>query len=425
LSVFRFPLAGGLILGQFLGIALAEGHGQNLGLSLAQDVQLGGFAGLEGGDVAQQLVGILHRLVAHGGDDITGLDPGLGCGFPFDDRRDQGALVIVHPQGLGGVFVNVLDGDAEPAALDGLALAQLGDDVLGHGGGDGKADPLTRGHDGGVDADDLAVEVDQRTTGVPRIDGGVGLDEVVKGSGADDPALGADDTERDGVFQAEGIADGQNPGPDLEIRGVAEFEIGQIGLAVDFQQRQVGFLVAADDFGLDRLFVVAELDLDLVGAVHHVVIGDDVAVRGDDEARAQGTLLMRLGHAASLALGAEESIELVEEVVHGAAATAVELFEEIAHALLGFDGFCGGDIDDGRPVFFHQFGDVRQGDAGHGQGRPGEKGHGGGQGDENAFDHVELLLRGSVLGADRLMRYGSGRGRWLVQGEWWLLPIRA
>ena len=55
------------------------------------------------------------------------------------------------------------------------------DDVVDHIGGDGETDAVasagSRG-DGGVHADDFAVDVGERTTGVAGVDRGVGLDEV-------------------------------------------------------------------------------------------------------------------------------------------------------------------------------------------------------------------------------------------------------
>ena len=44
------------------------------------------------------------------------------------------------------------------------------------------AEAAADGGDGGVDADDLAVEVDQRAAGVARVDRGVGLDRVDVGA---------------------------------------------------------------------------------------------------------------------------------------------------------------------------------------------------------------------------------------------------
>ena len=55
----------------------------------------------------------------------------------------------------------------------------------------------------------------------------------------------------------------------------------------DLQQRDVGLGVLADELGLE-LGAVVQVDLDLVGAVDHVVVGDDDAFLAvDDEAGAE------------------------------------------------------------------------------------------------------------------------------------------
>jgi len=93
------------------------------------------------------------------------------------------------------------------------------------------ADAAARGgEDVAVDADDLALHVDQRAAGVTPVDGGVGLEEVLVGRhvGADAQlaALGADDTGRDRVFHAQGIADGQDPFAHPDLAGIAQFDYG-------------------------------------------------------------------------------------------------------------------------------------------------------------------------------------------------------
>ena len=68
-------------------------------------------------------------------------------------------------------------------------LSQLREQLLGEVDRDGEADAdvaAAAAEDRGIDADHLAAEVEQRTAGVARIDGGVGLDEVVVGALADD-----------------------------------------------------------------------------------------------------------------------------------------------------------------------------------------------------------------------------------------------
>src|SRR5262249_41390514 len=54
---------------------------------------------------------------------------------------------------------------------------------------------------------------------------------------------------------------------------------------LDLEQRNVGLLVAADDLRVE-VAPVGELDPDLVGALDHVKVGQDVAVLVDDEAGA-------------------------------------------------------------------------------------------------------------------------------------------
>ena len=66
------------------------------------------------------------------------------------------------------------------------------------------------------------------------------------------------------------------------------------------QQREVARLVGADHLRGQRA-VVGQLDLDVVRAVDDVVVGQDVAVGRDDDARAERALLRRALHARRLA----------------------------------------------------------------------------------------------------------------------------
>ena len=88
-----------------------------------------------------------------------------------------------------------------------------------------------------------------------------------------------------------------------------------------------------------ELAAVVELDRDLVGALDHVVVGDDVAVRRDDEARAQRVRPLLPARLAVLALH-----EVAEEVLERRAGG-----QDRAHAVgdLG-DGRGGGDVDHRR-----------------------------------------------------------------------------
>jgi hypothetical protein len=73
------------------------------------------------------------------------------------------------------------------------------------------------------------------------------------------------------------VTEPQHPVADAR-RLVGELHEGEgLGAVLDLEQRDVGALVGADELGLE-LVVLVEADLDLAGAVDHVVVGDDEAV---------------------------------------------------------------------------------------------------------------------------------------------------
>ena len=130
-----------------------------------------------------------------------------------------------------------------------------------------------------------------------------------------------------------GLPDGEHPAADLERLGVPHLQRGKVLGAFDLDQRQVGLGVAADDLGVELPFV-GQPDLDLVGVLDHVVVGDDEPVRVDDEARPQAALL-ELPARAALAEGLAVGLAVAERVA--------EEVPEDRPALLG--GFHGADVD--------------------------------------------------------------------------------
>ena len=126
-------------------------------------------------------------------------------------------------------------------------LLQVVHDLARQIAGDGEPDALIAAalrEDRGVDADQLAVGVDQRAARVARIDRGVGLNErcrtdlmFVVGS-----IERRDDAERHGLAQLIRVADREHPFRDLEFVGVAPRHRRQVP-GLDFQERQVGALI--------------------------------------------------------------------------------------------------------------------------------------------------------------------------------------
>lgn len=130
----------------------------------------------------------------------------------------------------------------------------------------------------------------------------------VRGKDVDVTRLGGDDAGGDGGCEIERIAHGEYPFAYLEFIAIAEGECRQI-VFIDFEKREVGGGVRADDGGGEGTFVV-EYDLDFSRLVHHVVVGGDVAVGGNDYSTARSRCLLRW-HLALLWLSEEKLEEWV------------------------------------------------------------------------------------------------------------------
>ena len=215
---------------------------------------------------------------------------------------------------------NGLHGDAEHGTLDGAEVDQVGGDALDdvHRDGEGIAGVgAGLGDDGGVDAHQLALLVHEGAAGVAGIHGRIGLDEgfnlefaAAVGHGT---ALGGDDAGGDGASEllAERGADGEDPLAQAELVAVAHRDGGKV-LGVDLDDGDVRGRVGADDGGVE-LLVVVRGHRDLGGAGDDVVVGDDVAVRPDDDAGAAALGLPGLGLAEAVAVAeAEEVLERVD-----------------------------------------------------------------------------------------------------------------
>src|SRR6185312_5463596 len=100
--------------------------------------------------------------------------------------------------------------------------------------------------------------------------------------------------------------------------------------------------------------VGGELDVDLVGLLDDMVVGDDVAARVDDKARAESTAFRAAQHAVAViiswaTLAAEEAIEEVLHVAWGLLAVVVALGAAAVAAVGGRLGeLLRIDVDHGR-----------------------------------------------------------------------------
>src|SRR5262249_41656085 len=111
-----------------------------------------------------------------------------------------------------------------------------------------------------------------------------------------------------GAAKPEGVADGDDPVADL--RGAAlEFDIGEIALAIDLDQREVGVWVGSYDLGVILLSVIGR-HFDRRCVVDDMVVRHRVAIRGNEETRTEaGDDLVLLAARRLIAELAEELLE--------------------------------------------------------------------------------------------------------------------
>ena len=142
---------------------------------------------------------------------------------------------------------------------------------------------------GGVDADQIAVRIDERAAGVAEIDGGIGLNEILEGR---EPQLtaagGAHDALRDRLAQAVGIADREHDVAHPQGVRAAHGHDGQLADA-QMQNGDIRVGILSDDGGVGDA-AVGKLHSDGIRARDDVLIGHDGARVIDDDARTQAAL---------------------------------------------------------------------------------------------------------------------------------------
>ena len=88
------------------------------------------------------------------------------------------------------------------------------------------------------------------------------------------------------MLVAERVADGAHPLAHAQRAGIAKRGDRQTSLAIHLDQRDVGVRIRTDDARTQRA-AVGKLDRNPLGAIDHVIVGQDAAVGIDDEAAAR------------------------------------------------------------------------------------------------------------------------------------------
>src|SRR5207302_10437570 len=104
------------------------------------------------------------------------------------------------------------------------------------------------------------------------------------GLGVDRAVEGRDDAGGDGgpTGQGQGVADGDHVVAHLQGGGPAQLHRRQVADALDLDDGDVGVRIGAQQRGRVALVVGGQHDLDVGGAVDHVVVGEHDAVGADD-----------------------------------------------------------------------------------------------------------------------------------------------
>src|SRR3954453_19002221 len=299
----RLPFLGRLVRGSHLRGVLQrlQLHAEGLvHAAFAGHLDLDLVARLAEPDHLLELAHVLHGLAVHRDDDVARLDAGgLGGGVVVGNVLHYHAPDLGQPDVLGVVDGHVRDGNAERGAVHPARLDELGHDGADQVHRDGEAVARVESGlagDGRVDPDDLAADAHQWAPGVAGVDGRIGLDKVLDAAlasalqPAESPPLGAHDTRRDGEGEpfAQRIADRQHPLADSGVVAIAQRHRRQLG-GVDLEHRHVGIRIGADDLGLE-LAPIEQPYGDLLGALHDVVVGQNVAIGRDDEPGAAALL---------------------------------------------------------------------------------------------------------------------------------------
>ena len=200
--------------------------------------------------------------------------------------------MVIRPERVGKRLARDADGRTSG---DIAVFNQFVNDGLGDGYGNGEAQTfdagrgIVRAHLHRVDAHDLPVAVDKRAAGVAVVERGIGLNQRHRTvAHRKVPIDGGNNAvcHRAAQLYAERVADGHDRIAHTQLARIAELRRLQAG-GVHFKHCDIARFIAADQHGV-ILVIVAGQYRDHLCIFNDVVVGDNVAVGGHDDARAAG-----------------------------------------------------------------------------------------------------------------------------------------
>ena len=240
--------------------------------AILQERELDGGIRRHHPDLAGKIACVLHRRAVDRGDHVA-----RAAGLRL---IDDCAFNRFQAEAIGDVGRDRLNLHAQPGAVDVAVLFELGHDRLRGISRNVEADPdrpARRRIDGGVYADHVAVHIERWAAGVALVDGGIDLDVVVIGAGADVAPACRDDACGDGAAETEWIADRNDPIADAGVM-IGELHIREGFVGIDLDQGKIGLRIGTNDLGLVDGAVVGG-NLHSLGMIDDVIIGHRIAIR--------------------------------------------------------------------------------------------------------------------------------------------------
>ncbi|EJK92634.1 hypothetical protein UUU_06200 [Klebsiella pneumoniae subsp. pneumoniae DSM 30104 = JCM 1662 = NBRC 14940] len=266
-----------------------DGHGHRF--AVAQQTKLNFAADRHGADLGTQRGEAADRFPVEGGDDIAGFNARFRGRRTWHYLADEGPALGIDFHRFRQLRVQFGAHNAELTAFHLAIFHHLLGQVFHHVARDSKTDTdvaAVRRQNGGVDTDQLAVEVHQRAAGVPAVNRRIGLDKVFVVFHVEAAtAQRGDNPGGHGFAQTERVADSHGVITDAQRIGVGKLNRRQVFWLLNLNQRDIRARIFADDFGI-KLTAIAQLNLNRGGVVHDVVVGHHIPFGGiNDDAGAQ------------------------------------------------------------------------------------------------------------------------------------------
>ncbi len=142
----------------------------------------------------------------------------------------------------------------------------------------------------GVDANDFAVDIHQRTAAVSGVDVRVGLNKILVHCQSLEAldhfraSLGAHMAEGHAVIEAERSSDGDGEFANARFAGVRQ-HCHREAFCLDFNHCHIGLRIDAPDLRFETPSILKP-DGDAFRILHHMAVGENIAVVADDDAGA-------------------------------------------------------------------------------------------------------------------------------------------